>query len=360
MQESTKLTHEDPVAAVLTLYERITNKLLYDHSSYETSRSKLMSDIAAAEHYINNLGADKMAKADTAALVAELSRVTGVTDHKRLLEAFVFSVKQGTRMAEAAAQPREKLLRALVIHRAKLYGYGYPTFNLGHKLAASLAVTKPALQRVTDMRLPFEAFTVNLPEGLFVYADGVGVRAVEVSRYKTSKMDAPKLWVTILTDDEYYACLVGESIAELLRCLTSMGKQYTPCATAVLNSVLNLTTLLCDKSAVKPIGSSHASWAKHGKHRAGQEPTRRVFQVAHDIQHDFRNELRQYTSGKGHKLTVQFMVRGHWTHQVHGEGRALRRLQFIEPYWKGDTTAPIALRSHRLELSTSSSSVPTA
>jgi hypothetical protein len=35
------------------------------------------------------------------------------------------------------------------------------------------------------------------------------------------------------------------------------------------------------------------------------------------------------------QLTVRILVSGHWRHQPYGPGSALRRLQWIEPYWKG-------------------------
>lgn len=37
----------------------------------------------------------------------------------------------------------------------------------------------------------------------------------------------------------------------------------------------------------------------------------------------------------GWELTVRVLVTGHWRNQPHGPGRMYRRLQWIEPYWKG-------------------------
>ncbi len=38
--------------------------------------------------------------------------------------------------------------------------------------------------------------------------------------------------------------------------------------------------------------------------------------------------------------SVATYVRGHWTHQVHGPARSLRRLQWIEPYWRNLDAEP--------------------
>ena len=43
----------------------------------------------------------------------------------------------------------------------------------------------------------------------------------------------------------------------------------------------------------------------------------------------------------GRRLTVRFVVRGHWTHQAYGPGRSERRLQYVAPYLKGPEGAPL-------------------
>lgn len=46
----------------------------------------------------------------------------------------------------------------------------------------------------------------------------------------------------------------------------------------------------------------------------------------------------------GWHLTVRVRVRGHWRNQPHGPGRSLRRLQWIEPFWRGpdnDVAEPV-------------------
>ena len=50
----------------------------------------------------------------------------------------------------------------------------------------------------------------------------------------------------------------------------------------------------------------------------------------------------------GRRLTVRHLVRGHWTNQAHGPDRALRRLQWIAPYIKGPTNAPLKTSEDRV------------
>jgi hypothetical protein len=45
-------------------------------------------------------------------------------------------------------------------------------------------------------------------------------------------------------------------------------------------------------------------------------------------------------------LTRRFMVRGHWRHQAHGPHHLLRKLMFIEPFWKGPELGEIIERPY--------------
>ena len=50
--------------------------------------------------------------------------------------------------------------------------------------------------------------------------------------------------------------------------------------------------------------------------------------------------------GPRRRLTTRHVVRGHWTHQPHGKGRALRRLQWVDDYIRGPQDAPLSTRTH--------------
>lgn len=46
--------------------------------------------------------------------------------------------------------------------------------------------------------------------------------------------------------------------------------------------------------------------------------------------------------GEGDPLLVRTLVTGHWRNQPHGAGKTQRRLQWIEPFWRGPEDAPIS------------------
>ena len=52
------------------------------------------------------------------------------------------------------------------------------------------------------------------------------------------------------------------------------------------------------------------------------------------------------SAGPRRRLTSRHVVRGHWTHQPHGKGRALRRLQWVDDYIRGPQDAPLTTRTH--------------
>lgn len=62
---------------------------------------------------------------------------------------------------------------------------------------------------------------------------------------------------------------------------------------------------------------------------------------------DCRESVAAYLGGaKRSAPSVTTLVRGHWTHQPHGPGGALRRLQWRQPHWRG--AGPILVRDVRI------------
>lgn len=47
------------------------------------------------------------------------------------------------------------------------------------------------------------------------------------------------------------------------------------------------------------------------------------------------------SSGSGNSPAARFLVRGHWRNQAHGPARALRKLMWIQPHWRGPEDSPV-------------------
>jgi hypothetical protein len=73
------------------------------------------------------------------------------------------------------------------------------------------------------------------------------------------------------------------------------------------------------------------------------------YMLSAPVQVDLRDVVHAVQRGekrRGGKLTVQFLVRGHWKNQAHGPHLSLRKRKWLQPYWKGDESTRILLRDY--------------
>jgi hypothetical protein len=91
--------------------------------------------------------------------------------------------------------------------------------------------------------------------------------------------------------------------------------------------------------------------AKRSKNkRAPGSPAHRLIHVGRPLNIDLRPNIESYIrTGKtgtrrGGPPTVQVLVRGHYKRQVYGAGRLLRKVIWIEPFWRGPEEAIINVR----------------
>jgi len=55
-------------------------------------------------------------------------------------------------------------------------------------------------------------------------------------------------------------------------------------------------------------------------------------------------------TGTGSKHTSRTIVQGHWRNQVYGEGRSLRKMVWIKPFWRGPEFGELINKKHRVSL----------
>lgn len=73
------------------------------------------------------------------------------------------------------------------------------------------------------------------------------------------------------------------------------------------------------------------------------------YSLAMPVRVDMRDHVRRYLRGESSRAyKVRWVVRGHWRNQAHGPALLLRRMRWIEPYWKGPECAPKLVRSHEI------------
>ncbi len=92
-----------------------------------------------------------------------------------------------------------------------------------------------------------------------------------------------------------------------------------------------------------------AEGRKTGEARKSKTPKAWTFKLTRDVKVDCREWVRAYVRGDSESRPyVQSLVRGHHKLQAHGPGSLLRKRIHIEPYWRGDEDAPIAVKTHRV------------
>lgn len=128
------------------------------------------------------------------------------------------------------------------------------------------------------------------------------------------------------------------------------GGMYRTLSGEEAQRTLMLRTMLANvMSYIEAAGDLPTSARTHGAPAAAVERVHKTqpnFDVGRIVKLDGRTRqaLTLGVSDAHHwKLMQKFMVRGHWRNQVHGVGRALRRRQWIAPFYKGPENVAEAL-----------------
>lgn len=265
---------------------------------------------------------------------------------------------------------------------------GYPVVQLGHKLAASLLVTRLPDDVVDATELPWPVFEIELPSGIF--STDVGGEQHEIGCLLAGRVVGPFADDAVAMQEildshrvepmRGYAMIASAAPCTLWtvkRTIRDLGNinlvdldggvlhgtgaedraraQAMKTDDADVRTVgllarlfVNVALLLTDSSNVRPIGKSHRSRPRGESGRGSPLPMSRVFQLTTPVRHDFRQIVSEYSRGERSTLSVQGYVVGHWKRQAFGHGRTERKRIFVEPYWRGPEDAPIALRPHKL------------
>ncbi len=268
-------------------------------------------------------------------------------------------------------------------------------FSVGEGLALRLMTTELRGLTSTDVRLPFHTFAIELPKGLLSLSDPITgfheARAIYVAECDSSHKPGahiPGRHLMILvrcvanekssTPMEYLdlcfpiSLLEGRGLDEqdaepaaryrslveqrglFLGCEVSTEQSRKLLVQFVLNTCLYLSSAHADIRHVHAEEIKRLSDGRNLKkartsvrERVARLRRERVFLVGSSVRVDpvLREHLLR-APGTGSSLTYRTVVRGHWKHQVFGEGRVERRLIWIQPYVRGGEDLPEALIGH--------------
>lgn len=273
------------------------------------------------------------------------------------------SQQQQLALVAIALLPDQQLLG---IASARWYDQGLPVIRVGHKYAAALAATHTGKVDLSDLLPPWNAFLIELPYGLFTILDddsGKRVNATLLMVHHTETTDGDPIW--------NYICLTDSPVTLwkhgcTTNALTDPSPESSPwdgydfifkgddaderVSQLLARVIINVCLATSGKGrALKRVGAGHKSHAK--SNRKDDSPRgQRVFELGAPIKLDCREAVRDYVEGRrGHVVSVQSLVMGHWKRQAHGPQRSLRKWAWIEPYWRGPEDAPVLHRPHDIE-----------
>lgn len=244
---------------------------------------------------------------------------------------------------------------------------GLPKVSIGSKHAAALMCTRMPSDAAPELRMPWSTFVIDVPDGIGVQFSGLPVRHVVVHRDTTGDFTGfndedgdVRVFCMVASPERglFDVPFVVSAVADLReladrarkneesgndRSVSELSRAYSKMVAAILWLALGVVAEL---NQPREAATIERNGSKPRLNRRG-EPIVTTFALARDINVDCRAAVREYVSGaRGTSPTVQSLVRGHWKKQPCGAARSDRKLIFVEPYWRGPETAPIALRAH--------------
>lgn len=240
---------------------------------------------------------------------------------------------------------------------------GLPKVTAGHRHAAALMCTNMPSDAAPELRMPWSTFFIDVPDGLGLLSFGqfpirqIGLSVCNLgdashSAYLDARGSIKVIFLIedISSDGIDVPGHAYEAVADL-RDLSNRASEYDSSGSGwtahamIYRLALGIVAELNQprESAAIAHGASKPRLNRRG------EPIVSTFALSRDIKVDCREAVREYIRGaRGTSPTVQSLVRGHWKKQPCGAARSDRRLIFVEPYWRGPETAPIALRAHSI------------
>ena len=267
----------------------------------------------------------------------------------------VSSVLSTAQLRVFAAAIEESLMMA-----AAWCFYGYPRVALGsHTFAAALVCSD--VPEDADIRYPFPCFELVVPNKLLPDFNGLPaadrVWILDGNRFGADLIGYDGRISSETPDDPDSMVLLwcagrlrggqATSISEMKR--DARNPKTPPPEAAIRALVLNTCLQMADTSTVTARGGPHHERSGMGALDLFGTPETKDFVTGRPVQVNCRQAIRDwFAHNKGGPRKVRWLRRGHWTNQAHGEGRSLRRLQWIEPHWCGREGAPILVRPHVL------------
>ena len=242
---------------------------------------------------------------------------------------------------------------------------GFPQVTMGHKYAAALMATNVPEEMAAEVRPPWPAFIIEIPDGLLPILNAetgkeVPLRRVLVHYVHTKNEEGQyshKWQYVAFTDENFSIWKHGVGTAELASSnkggngvwngeAFALPVEGLDEATSLLlgKLIVNVCLAMSDPSNVKtrPENGSVGSVPKNRTNKI------RSFKLGKEIVLDARQALNDFIHGrkKGTAPSVQTIVRGHWKPKL---AERVGHPVWVEPYSRGPEDGPILVRPVRLK-----------
>lgn len=228
---------------------------------------------------------------------------------------------------------------------------GAQTVQLPATYAAALMATD-SHAALHEQELPWPTFEIEVPPGLLRSSHGEVV-CVHVSQTPEQVLYGkyPERRLSVVYTDEIssgvrrYRDLPAMFDRDLMDQIVTDGLEVAYDA----NIEERLWTMIARLVGGVVLAIAAARAERPGSFRAGVLRTKRdkirpnTFTVGKPLKLDCRQDIRDFIEGRrSSSPKVTTLVRGHWRHQVHGPANSKRRLQWIQPFFRGE--GPLLVR----------------
>jgi hypothetical protein len=223
---------------------------------------------------------------------------------------------------------------------------GMQSVQMPHRYAAALMATDID-EGLSDLRLPWGGMEIVVPSGIVATPRCGQATAIHLSHSGRESSTG-----FVASFERVRVSSVFSSIQALAR--QTMGVDSDGDISSDDERAVNMLRRLAVNVVLDII--THAPGAAERRGGAGPRALKRdhqgravptAFVVGRPLAIDCRQDIRDFITGtRRSEPKVTTLVRGHWRHQAHGPQHALRRLQWIQPFYRGH--GPLLVRPTRL------------
>jgi hypothetical protein len=232
----------------------------------------------------------------------------------------------------------------------------FPRFIMSHTYASALMATGITEDVVEHVRAPYKAFMIDVPDGLLSTVDTSTGTESKIKFILVHHMETGtgRPWQYIAyTDSAIHMWRHGVDTKNLCEpdlpenkwegCSFIAPKDERDDRVSALigRLIVGVCLAAIEPSNVRPT-SHHASKPSPEQMRPSDI---RTFKLGKPVKFDCRKAINEYVTGRRHgPPTVRTLVRGHWRTQRHGPQLSLKKVIWLQPFWRGPEDAPILVR----------------